>query len=243
MYSCRPELVPPPIFGITVCPSSRIRIVPCCIDVDAFRSGARQARDNREQIRAGWDVAGNELVVLFVGKLVDLKRAGDLLDAAGALVRAGRAVRVVLVGTGPLEAKLRRQASDLHVPATFAGFVNQSFLPKFYVAADLLVLPSESETWGLVVNEAFACGLPAIVSDRVGCAPDMICHDVTGRVVPIGGGQELVRAIEEIGAKARDPAVIEELARMTERYSPRRSAETFIATAEASLAGARACGN
>ena len=68
---------------------SRIRIVPCCIDVDAFKSGARKARDNREHIRAGWGVVRNELVLLFVGKLIDLKRAGDLLDAAGALVRAG----------------------------------------------------------------------------------------------------------------------------------------------------------
>jgi glycosyltransferase involved in cell wall biosynthesis len=222
---------------------SRIRIVPCCIDVDAFRSGARRARDNREQIRAELGAANNELVLLFVGKLIDLKRAGDLLDAAGVLARAGRAVRVVLVGTGPLEAKLKQQASHLLIPATFAGFVNQSLLPKFYVAADLLVLPSQSESWGLVVNEAFACGLPAIVSDRVGCAPDMICHNVTGRVVPGNGCQGLARAIDEFGAKARDPDVIEELAAMTARYSPQRSAEAFIAAAEASLAGAGARGN
>jgi glycosyltransferase involved in cell wall biosynthesis len=218
---------------------SRIRIVPCCIDVDAFKSGARQARENREQIRAGWGAVCNELALLFVGKFIDLKRAGDLLDAAGTLVRAGRAIRVVLVGAGPLESKLRQQASDLHIPATFAGFVNQSLLPKFYAAADLLVLPSQSETWGLVVNEAFACGLPAIVSDQVGCAPDMIRHDVTGRTVPVGDGQELARAIEEFRAKVDDRAVVAGLAAMTEHYSPCRSAEGFIAAAEASLTGAR----
>src|SRR5262249_18458612 len=114
---------------------------------------------------------------------------------------------------------------------------------KFYAAADLLVLPSESESWGLVVNEAFACGLPAIVSDRVGCAPDMIRHDVTGRVVPFGDGQELARAIQDFGTRAGDPAVIEGLADMTERYSPQRSAEAFIAAAEAGLARVRARGN
>jgi glycosyltransferase involved in cell wall biosynthesis len=217
---------------------SRIRIVPSCIDVDAFKSGARRARENREQIRARCGAADHELVVLFVGKLIDLKRAGDLLVAAGDLVRAGRAIRVVVVGTGPLETKLRRQASDLHIPATFTGFVNQSLLPKFYTAADVLVLPSQSETWGLVVNEAFACGLPAIVSDRVGCAPDMICHDITGRVVQIGDCGGLARAIEEFGPKVHDLMVIEALARMTERYSPRRSAEAFVAAAEMSLAGA-----
>jgi glycosyltransferase involved in cell wall biosynthesis len=220
-------------------PLSRIHIVPCCIDVDAFRSGARQARDRREQIRAELGVGDNELVLLFVGKLIDLKRVGDLLDAAGALVRAGRAVRVVLVGTGPLETRLQQQASDLLIPATFAGFINQSLLPKFYVAADLLVLPSESESWGLVVNEAFACGLPAIVSDRVGCAPDMICHNLTGRVIPVGGCGGLATAIQEFGAKAHNPAVIEGLAEITARYSPQRSAEALVAAAETNLRGAR----
>jgi glycosyltransferase involved in cell wall biosynthesis len=220
-------------------PESRIHIVPCCIDVDVFRSIARQVRDNREQIRAGLGATRNELVLLFVGKLIERKRVGDLLDAAGILVRAGHAVRVVVVGTGPLEAKLRSQASDLHVPTTFAGFANQSSVPKFYATADLLILPSKNESWGLVVNEAFACGLPAIVSDRVGCASDMIRHDITGRVVPVGDGQELARAIEEFRAKVDDRAVVAGLAAMTEHYSPCRSAEGFIAAAEASLTGAR----
>jgi glycosyltransferase involved in cell wall biosynthesis len=57
---------------------------------------------------------------------------------------------------------------------TFTGFLNQSEISQAYVAADCLVLPSdEGETWGLVVNEALACGLPAIVSDRCGCAEDL----------------------------------------------------------------------
>jgi glycosyltransferase involved in cell wall biosynthesis len=72
--------------------------------------------------------------------------------------------------------------------ASFAGFRNQSELPAFYVAADVLVLPSDAnETWGLVVNEAMACGVPAIVSDAVGCACDLIDEGSTGWTFPVGG--------------------------------------------------------
>jgi glycosyltransferase involved in cell wall biosynthesis len=84
-----------------------------------------------------------------------------------------------------------RGAKDLvaqkKLPVTFAGFLNQTEIVKAYLAADCLVLPSDyGETWGLVVNEAMACGLPAIVSDRVGCGPDLIIDGVTGYIFPFG---------------------------------------------------------
>jgi glycosyltransferase involved in cell wall biosynthesis len=224
-------------------PDARIRIVPYCIDIEVFRLGAKEARLRRHQIRADWGVRTDELVVLFVGKLIGLKRIGDLLEAAGLLVQSHRAIRVIIVGAGTLEAQLRRQALDMRVRATFVGFVNQSRLAEFYVGADLLVLPSESETWGLVVNEAFACGLPAIVSDKVGCAPDMIRADLTGRVVPVGDSQRLAGAIEEFSCKIHDRSVSQALAEMTETYSPQRSAEALIAAAEASLGNTRVRGS
>ena len=92
----------------------------------------------------------------------------------------------VFVGSGELENELRALAAALKVAARFEGFRNQSELPRYYAAADVLVLPSESESWGLVVNEAMACGLPAIVSNNVGCAPDLIEEGRTGFTFPLG---------------------------------------------------------
>jgi glycosyltransferase involved in cell wall biosynthesis len=149
------------------------------------------------------------------------------------MIRKGQQVRVVLVGTGPMEAELRRYAKNSGLPATFAGFVNQRRLADFYASADLLVLPSASETWGLVVNEAFACGLPAIVSDRVGCAPDMI-RNATGRVFPVGDAERLADIIEQFDGRMHDPSVSSALAEMTDRYSPTRSVEALIEAAEES---------
>jgi glycosyltransferase involved in cell wall biosynthesis len=101
-------------------------------------------------------------------------------------------------------------------PASFPGFKNQSELPAYYAAADVLVLPSESETWGLVVNEAMACGLPAIVSDAVGCAPDLIEEGKTGFTYPVGDVDALagrLAALAEMKLAGHDfaPALAEKM--------------------------------
>jgi glycosyltransferase involved in cell wall biosynthesis len=88
--------------------------------------------------------------------------------------------------------------------ASFAGFLNQTEISRAYVAADVLVLPSDgSETWGLVVNEAMACGLPASVSDAVGCAPDLIDDETTGFAFPVGDTVQLAQRLIAIAKMER----------------------------------------
>jgi glycosyltransferase involved in cell wall biosynthesis len=97
-----------------------------------------------------------------------------------------------MVGNGELLRECRDFAAQHHLPVSFAGFLNQAEIARAYVSADCLVLPSDTgETWGLVVNEAMACGLPAIVSDQVGCQPDLITRGVTGDVYQLGNTEEL----------------------------------------------------
>ena len=91
-----------------------------------------------------------------------------------------------MVGSGELEGTCHQQAERRGLPVTFTGFLNQGEIADAYAAADALVLPSDSgETWGLVVNEAMACGLPAIVSDHVGCVADLVIHGQTGLIFPL----------------------------------------------------------
>ena len=106
------------------------------------------------------------IVALFAGKLAPWKRPGDLLEAAARVPRAF----VVYAGDGELREQLAERARRLGLAdrVRFLGFVNQSALPATYRAADVLVLPSEFEPFGLVVNEAFASGTPAIVSTACG---------------------------------------------------------------------------
>src|SRR5207244_12686497 len=92
-----------------------------------------------------------------------------------------------------------RRTDNQKPHASFAGFLNQTEIARAYVAADVLVLPSDGhETWGLAVNEAMACGLPAIVSDAVGCAPDLIEEGKTGFTFPFGNSEQLARQLETI---------------------------------------------
>src|SRR5690606_24227768 len=86
-------------------------------------------------------------------------------------------------------------------PVCFSGFLNQSEITAAYAASDCLLLPSDSgETWGLVVNEAMACGLPALVSDQVGCAVDLVTPGVTGDVFGCGDVDALARLLARHGA-------------------------------------------
>ena len=154
----------------------RIVRSPHFVDNERFERGARDT--DVAAIRGRWGVPADALVVAFVGKLMPVKRPLDLLEAVAASGR--RDVHVVFVGEGELRESCRGAASRLGVPTTFAGFHNQSELPAAYAAMDALALPSGSETWGLVVNEAMACGRPALVSTAVGCAPDLVREGETG---------------------------------------------------------------
>lgn len=172
---------------------------PHFVDNAWFEAQARMSSAERDAIRAVWGAGPRTLVALFVGKLIVKKRPGDMLHAMHHLACqcAGTQMLAVLVGAGELEVQLRAEAQRLNVAAQFLGFKNQTELPACYAAADVLVLPSDGgETWGLVVNEAMACGLPAIVSDAVGCAPDLVTAGETGFNYPVGDAARLADCLK-----------------------------------------------
>jgi glycosyltransferase involved in cell wall biosynthesis len=118
-------------------------------------------------------------------------------------------------------------SSHARPPASFAGFLNQSEISKAYAVADVVVLPSEAwETWGLVVNEATAAGVPTVVSDRCGCADDFGAKNPYTRVFPTGDVAAMARAIEEVLALEAQP---EEVTKFAEAFSPRITAEAVVA--------------
>ncbi|MGH9332522.1 MAG: glycosyltransferase, partial [Vicinamibacteria bacterium] len=137
----------------------------------------------RVEARRGWGIGPDDFVVLFAGKLDRSKRPGDVLRALGSMNAGARAL---VAGSGPLREECIELASRLRVAADFRGFLNQTELPLAYAVADCLALPSQSETWGLVVNEAMACGVPCVVSEGVGCAPDLVEPGETGEIFPLG---------------------------------------------------------
>lgn len=177
-------------------PQARLFFAPHCVDVDAFSAAA--SRVDREAVRASWGLAQDDKALLFVSRMMPGKRGADLMEAARRLGFRGQKAVVILAGDGAQRGELERQARDLKVPAVFLGFQNQSQLASIYRAADVLVLPSMSETWGLVVNEALACGTPCVVSDACGCAPDMIKPGINGIVFPVTDPAGLADALAKV---------------------------------------------
>ena len=210
---------------------SRMEFVPHFVDNDFFRSGASTAGGGRP-LRDALGYSDDTVVLLFAGKLIGAKRPHDVVRGAARLRERDRDARVLVVGSGVLQGALWAEAEHAGVPVHFAGFKNQTELPSYYAAADLLVLPSENETWGLVVNEAMACGTPTVVSDAVGCAPDLVEEGRTGAVFPLGDTEALADAVERMVPRLGAPALERALAEKVSRYSLEVAVEGTLAAVE-----------
>lgn len=171
----------------------RIFIVPHVVDTDYFARESARLLPDRIALRAGWGLDFDRVVFLFVGKFVEKKRPMDFVRAIAEAAKSRARVSGLMVGDGPLRRECEEFVREKDGPISFAGFLNQSEIARAYVAADALVLPSDGETWGLVVNEAMACGRPCFVSDHVGCGPDMIVPGRTGYIFPMADTGELAR--------------------------------------------------
>lgn len=179
-------------------PANRLFSMPYAIDNLAFAKRAEAALPEREALRAELGLKPGQPVLLFAGKLMQRKRP-DLLVAAWKRARwNGPAPALVFAGDGELREVLRQQAPE----AIVTGFRNQSQLPALYALADLLVVPSEREPWGLVVNEAMACGTGVVASDEVGAAHDLVSPQ-TGAIFRSGDIDALVAALADCLPRSR----------------------------------------
>lgn len=169
--------------------------VPHAVENQRFKNvpdAGRKALQWRREL----GIPDDAVVILFAGKFESKKAPDTLLDAF--LKCDNTKAHLALAGSGPMEEELRGRAGgrpEVH----FLGFQNQSRMPVVYRLGDAFVLPSRGpgETWGLAVNEAMACERPVVVSDRVGCAPDLVGRE-TGFVVPAGDTGALRRRLETL---------------------------------------------
>ena len=164
------------------------------VDNDYFRSQAALHRACRRQIREeyGWR---QRYLLLFVGRLVAVKGVDVLIEAVRRISAARSDIGLLLVGEGPERESLEKQAQGLP-QVFFLGFRDWKDLPRFYAAADLFVLPSRVDQWGLVVNEAMASGLPVLATRKVGAGRDLIVESETGFVVPEDDTEAMASAID-----------------------------------------------
>lgn len=215
---------------------AKLHFAPYCVDTTAFATAADAARE-RAVVRQALNIPDESVVLLFSGKLVPRKGPDVLLSAVQTLDAATRArLAVVFLGDGEMRESLAAKFADFSV--RFVGFKNQREISAYYNCADALVLPSRSaETWGLVVNEALHHGLPCIVSDAVGCAPDLVQSGETGEIFTRDDVGDLARAIHRTLSWIRaTPGVADRCRKRVARYSTQQAAKGIIAAHE------RVCG-
>jgi glycosyltransferase involved in cell wall biosynthesis len=183
----------------------RLVFSPYCVDVTPFACAEDDRARLRETARAELKIPGDRLVFLFSGKLSGRKGVDLIVPAIRRLPEAIRDRVVILcAGDGALRSRLETDArAGSPVPLVVLGVQPQAALSRWYHAADLLLLPSrQAETWGLVVNEALHHGLPVVVSDRVGCAPDLVDAE-TGTICAADSVESLstatARAVDLVG--------------------------------------------
>ena len=195
----------------------RIIFAPNSVDNRRF---AAPPPVGRGDLLAQWGMKDDKPVVMYCGKLYAGKRP---LDIVAALKLLPREVNMLFVGDGVLAGQIRRSLTP--GTGTVTGFINQSQLPAYYHAADLLVLPSQTETWGLVINEGMAAGALPVVSDQVGCGADLVSG--IGEIFPYGNVPALADALSRALIRSQDPHTRADMRRHVSRYSLERTTEGF----------------
>lgn len=218
-------------------PGEKIFRAPNAIDVGYFSRQARILLPQREHLRAELGLQG--VVILFAGRMIEsFKNVSMLLAAQRELETKNLNVELVLIGEGQDRARYEEMARGWNLRGVrFVNFLEHDALCRYYAAADVFVLPSRSEPWGFVLNEAMEFGLPLVVSNVVGAAADLVEPNGNGFVVAPDDGNALAGALE---ALVRDN---EQRARMGKRsreiisqYTPEAWADGFAHALESALA-------
>jgi glycosyltransferase involved in cell wall biosynthesis len=192
-------------------PDKKLFFAPYAVDNERFQKEYEKLKGKKEELRRELNIDPNDVVILFVGKLIPKKRPMDLLRAYESILETYDVpsidgnilksdVHLLYMGDGELRFNLEKYTKDHNLKnAHFVGFKNQTEISKYYAMSDIFVLPSDvGETWGLVVNEAMNFRLPIIVSDLVGCGSDLVKHGENGYIFKTGNIEELAKYLEEL---------------------------------------------
>jgi glycosyltransferase involved in cell wall biosynthesis len=182
----------------------RFFLVPYAIDNQRFFDGSHMTSARREALRDELGVPQGAVVILFSGKLMSRKRPLHAIQALEQMRRRDTAA-LLFMGDGEERRMLESYVKERGLRnVIFLGFVNQARMPQIYGVSDVMVLPSTYDPRGTVVNEAMACGLPVVISDRVGVwgAGDIVRDGENGFVVPVGDVARFAQALDELTSDA-----------------------------------------
>ena len=194
---------------------AKIRFYPRGIDIEHFHPSRRNGFfQNR------FTISEKDLILLYVGRVSKEKNLPVLVDTFRKLTAVRNGLRLVVVGDGPYRAEMQQALEGL--PVTFTGFLEGEDLAQAYASSDIFIFPSTTDTFGNVVLEAQASGLPVIVTDKGGPKENLI-PDITGFVVPANNADALT---ETVSLLTDDPDRLQKMKQNARKYMENRSLES-----------------
>jgi len=209
-------------------PDNKLCFTPYSVDDQLIEN--QKANLDSAECRRQLGFSHDALVLLFSGKVIERKQPLVLAEAVARLA-SDRRLCLVILGDGDQLSMVHEKLTPLLGGRLISpGFVNQTQLGRYFRAADVFILPSRFDTWGLVVNEAMHYGLPCIVSDRVGCRHDLISPDETGFVFPVGDPLRLSEVIQIFLDEPQKARIMGKVAEhRVSQYSMKRTIDAICA--------------
>lgn len=216
---------------------NKVFVVSNAVDNKFFYNKSRLSVQQKLRIKRKFKISG-ERVILYVGRLERVKGIEYLLDAYKNLEPEVKDAVLVITGDGPLKKRLRQRCKKEKIKRViFVGNLERSQMPKVYGVADLIVLPSWSEVWGLVINEAMSCGLPVISTENVGSSRDLIKNGINGYLIKARDSQALYQAIKKVLSNSKVRKMGDNSRRIISGFTYKKMADGFIKVIN------RFCGN
>ncbi len=191
-------------------PDKKLFLTPYAVDNDFFLKRYQELYDRRYHLKKELGITTKQPVILYASKMMQRKRAMDLLKAFGKIHERVDAT-LIFVGDGVERPALEAYSKDHDIRNVhFVGFKNQTELPDYFVIADVFVLPSTDEPWGLIINEAMNFELPIITTDHVGAAYDLVKDRENGFIYPVGDVEKLSNCLLKL---LQSPELMEKMAK------------------------------
>lgn len=204
-------------------PESRLFPCPHSIEVDRFAEPNDELESQAQAWRDELRIPNSARVLLYAGKLEKKKQPIELMSAV--LQMSPEDLVLIIIGNGELEQAVQRIAAEHPEKFRILPFQNQSRMPVVYRLGDIFSLPSAyGETWGLAVNEAIACGRRVLVSDKVGCAPDVVTSPQIGAVFESGNWNEFDQQLRRLLSNKLDSMCLRAAA---QRFSNRAASDSL----------------
>jgi glycosyltransferase involved in cell wall biosynthesis len=201
-----------------------VTILPNCIDVENFTS--HNTVDKERHLSSKFDVEAH-FCIQYVGLLEKKKGVRELVEAVNKMEH--NSTKLILVGQGEDQERLETKASNLGVDAHFEGQKDRKELPSYYTIADVVVLPTHGDMWGMVLNEAMACGTPVVTTEESGAVGDLVINEDTGLVVPAQRAKRLAEALDRLAECDRLRKKLGQSGReAAEKYTPHKYADKLL---------------